>query len=177
MDLARESSGDTVKKLLPEELRSVYCLGVLQLLGLRALLLLPATLRGGRWLPAVCGGRKPDNGGGRMDGGGEGSWAWARARCGSSAWPWVLSIHRFRRRCTLPAAVLSPSVRRRARSKPPLLLPRMLRPRKLLPRKLLLRMLERLASVLNERLNRAGSERAERADSTGVRRSQLRPPG
>ena len=168
MDLARESSGDTVKKLLPEELRSVYCLGVLQLLGLRALLLLPATLRGGRWLPAVCGGRKPDNGGGRVDGGsgrGSSTWAWARTRCGSSAWPWVLSIHRFRRRCTLPAAVLSPSVRRRVRSKP------------LLPRKLLLRMLERLASVLNERLNRAGSERAERADSTGVRRSQLRPPG
>ena len=163
MDLARESSGDTVKKLLPEELRSVYCLGVLQLLGLRALLLLPATLRGGRWLPAVSGGRKPDNGGGRVDGGSGAGRSWARARCGSSAWPWVLSIHRFRRRCTLPAAVLSPSVRRRVRSKP------------LLPRKLLLRMLERLASVLNERLNRAGSERAERVD-TGVRRSQLRAP-
>ena len=172
MDLARESSGDTVKKLLPEELRSVYCLGVLLLPGLRALLLLPATLRGGRWLPAVCGGRKPDNGGGRVDGGSGAGRSWARARCGCSAWAWVLSIHRFRRRCTLPAAVLSPSVRRRVRSKPPLLLPRML-----LPRKLLLRMLERLASVLNEWLNRAGSERAERADSTGVRRSQLRPPG
>ena len=165
MDLARESSGDTVKKLLPEELRSVYCLGVLQLLGLRALLLLPATLRGGRWLPAVRGDRKPDNGGGRVDGGSGAGRSWARARCGSSTWPWVLSIHRFRRRCTLPAAVLSPSVRRRVRSKP------------LLPRMLLLRMLERLASVLNEWLNRAGSERAERADSTGVRRSQLRPPG
>ena len=167
MDLARESSGDTVKKLLPEELRSVYCLGVLQLLGLRALLLLPATLRGGRWLPAVRGDRKPDNGGGRVDGGSGAGRSWARARCGCSAWPCVLSIHRFRRRCTLPAAVLSPSVQRRARSKAPLLL----------PRKLLLRMLERLASVLNERLNRAGSERVERADSTGVRRSQLRPPG